>query len=207
MIVFTKGVSNNGSFAEYLVVDAELIISIPDTWTFEEAAQLGIACYTACQSLYRVLGLPNPFETNSITPQMDLLVWSGTSSVGQYAIQFAKLAGIRVVSTSSPGNFDFVRSLGADLVFDYADSKTAKKILNESKGTLTRAVDCISEGMTPVQVSNSLSKHGGKIATLLPYQSRKPGIETEFLLAYSIFGKVSSCNLIYKCRMLKYAPF
>ncbi|KAF7348025.1 GroES-like protein [Mycena sanguinolenta] len=36
----------------------------------------------------------------------------------------------------------------------------------------------------------SLGKEGGTIATLLPYQSRRKGVKTVFILAYSVFGKV-----------------
>lgn len=35
-----------------------------------------------------------------------------------FAIQLAKLAGYKVVSTSSPRNFELVKSFGADVVID-----------------------------------------------------------------------------------------
>ncbi|EMD35666.1 hypothetical protein CERSUDRAFT_157554 [Gelatoporia subvermispora B] len=181
------GVSPNGAFAEYVTVLADMVIAIPDKLSFEDASQLGIACYTTCQCLYQELHLPTPLEPLEVP--MDVLIWSGTSSTGQYAVQFAKLAGLRVLSTASPKNFELVKDLGADEVFDYADSKTARKIFAATSGTLKHAVDCISEGMTPNQVSMSLSKEGGTIATLLPYESRKKGVETRFVLAYKFFGK------------------
>jgi hypothetical protein len=58
---------------------------------------------------------------------------------------------------------------------------------------LNVAMDCTSEGMTPVQVIMSIGKHGGKVATLLPYGSKRRDapVETVFILVYSIFGKVS----------------
>ncbi|EGN93603.1 hypothetical protein SERLA73DRAFT_171938 [Serpula lacrymans var. lacrymans S7.3] len=181
------GIGPNGAFAEYVVVPADLVIVIPDTMSFENAAQLGVACFTSCQSLYQSLKLPTPLEPTS-TPK-DVLIWSGTSSTGQYAVQFAKLGGLRVITTASPQNFELVKSLGADEVFDYADSKTPKKIVAASGGNLKHAVDCISEGMTPNQVSMSLSRQGGTIATLLPYESKKKGVDVQFVVCYAIFGK------------------
>jgi len=181
------GVGRNGAFAEYLLAPAELVISLPDTISFEEAAQLGTACMTACQSLYQALDLPSPL--NPTSSPLEVLIWSGTSSTGQYAIQLAKLAGLRVISTASPKNFEFVKSVGADEVFDYADSWTARKIFAVTSGRLVYAVDCTSEAMTPNQVSMSLSTQGGKIATLLPYESRKKGVQTSFVLACTVFGK------------------
>ena len=47
-----------------------------------------------------------------------LFVYGGSSSVGQYAIQLAKLSGYKVVTTASKRNHELVRGLGADLVFD-----------------------------------------------------------------------------------------
>ncbi|KAJ7910296.1 chaperonin 10-like protein [Mycena leptocephala] len=181
------GIGPNGAYAEYVAVDAALVIAIPDKVTFENAAQLGVACFTVCQTLYQCLGLPTPLQPVSVPK--DILIWSGTSATGQYAVQFATLAGLRVISTSSTKNIDFVKSLGADEVFDYADSKTPKRILSATGGALKYAMDCISEGMTPNQVSMSLGKEGGTIATLLPYESRRKGVKTVFILAYSIFGK------------------
>ncbi|KAJ7661573.1 chaperonin 10-like protein [Mycena polygramma] len=184
------GIGPNGSYAEYLVADAALVLAMPDNMTFEHAAQLGIACLTTCQCLYQCLGLPTPLQPTSISE--DILVWSGTSATGQYAVQFAKLAGLRVISTSSAQNVDFVKSRGADEVFDYADSMTPKRILSATGNTLKYAVDCISEGMTPNQVSMALGREGGTIATLLPYKSRRKDVpvETVFVLAYTSFGKV-----------------
>lgn len=76
-------------------------------------------------------------------------------------------------------------------MYDYADSWTPKKIFAGTEGKLTCAIDCISTGMTPNQVSVSLSNEGGIIATLLPYESKKRGVKTVFTLAYTMFGKAS----------------
>ncbi|KAJ7020958.1 chaperonin 10-like protein [Mycena alexandri] len=162
------GITSNGAFAEYVVIEA-LVIVIPDSLTFERAAQLGAASMTVCQALYQCLGLPMPIQPTQ--QPADILIWSGTSATGQYAVQFAKLAGL------------------PDEVFDYADSRTPKKIVRATGGTLKYAMDCISEGMTPNQVSMSLGNEGGTIATLLPYQSRREDARTAFILVYSIFGQ------------------
>lgn len=47
-----------------------------------------------------------------------LFVYGGSSSVGQYAIQLAKLSGYKVITTASKRNHELVKGLGADLVFD-----------------------------------------------------------------------------------------
>lgn len=41
------------------------------------------------------------------------------TGVGGYGVQFAKLAGLKVIATCSEKNVDFVKKLGADYVIDY----------------------------------------------------------------------------------------
>ena len=50
--------------------------------------------------------------------RMRELTQTSIGSVGQYAIQLAKIAGYRVVTTASPRNFELLKSYGADAVFD-----------------------------------------------------------------------------------------
>ncbi|KAF9043109.1 chaperonin 10-like protein [Panaeolus papilionaceus] len=181
-------INPNGAFSEYVVTDPALVFPLPDDVPFELGAQLGVSCYAACQALYQTLNLPTPLDP---TPEevTDILVWSGSSHTGQYAIQIAKLSGLRVVATCSPKSFDFVKSLGAVEVFDYSDSRAQKKIVATTGGKLRYAIDCYSSGTSPVQVSGSLSKEGGTIVTMLPYETRKKGVKTELVLVYSLWGE------------------
>lgn len=194
LTTFDEGGGPIGSFSEYLVVPATLVLSVPDSMTFEVAAQVGAACYTTCQALYQTLNLPTPL--NPTTVPMPILIWSGTSAVGQYTIQFAKLAGLRVISTASRKNIDLVKSLGADDVFDYADPETPAEIFAATEGNLRMAVDCISEGLTPDQVADSLSKEGGTIATLLSYESRRKNVNVVFNVTNTVHGKVGDFSFI-----------
>lgn len=181
------GVYPNGAFAEYLVVDAERVLHIPDSWSFEDAAQLGVGPYTAVQCLYQSHSFATPLApTSTPTP---LLIWGGATSVGQYVIQFAKLAGLYVIVTVSPKNFDLVKSLGADEVFDYNDPEVSKNIKLATGGKLAHAVDTISENDTPRQISEALSDDGGRVAALLFYKSPRPEVSVNLTLAYDLLGK------------------
>jgi len=173
----------NGAFSEYVVADAELqVVPIPGGWSFEEAAQLGVAPLTALQCLHETLELPSPFEARSTAeqPQRTILIWGGASAVGQYAIQFAKLGGLRVVTTASSKNFDLVKGLGADEVFDYRDEGVVEKIRVATGNALDIAFDTISEGKTPVQVTGAIGEKGGKVAIILPYESPRPTVKVTF---------------------------
>jgi NADPH:quinone reductase-like Zn-dependent oxidoreductase len=60
-----------------------------------------------------------------------ILIYSGATSAGLYAIQMAKKAGVKVITTASPRSTELVKEYGADDVFDYnsptAAGETAKK--------------------------------------------------------------------------------
>ena len=96
-----------------------------------------------------------------------------------------------MIVTVSPKNFDLVKSLGADEVFDYNDPEVSKKIKLSTGGKLVHAVDTISEKDTPRQISEALSDDGGRVATLLTYKSPRPEVSVNLTLAYDLLGKVS----------------
>ncbi|TFY82385.1 hypothetical protein EWM64_g1618 [Hericium alpestre] len=178
---------HNGAFAEYVVAEAAPAVHIPDNWSFEDAAQLGVAPFTAAQLLWEAQSLPTPL--NPATTPLPILVSGGASSVGQYVVQFAKHAGLHVIATASPKNFDLVKSLGADEVYDYNDPELAKKIKASTGGKLKHAVDTIAEKDTPKIVSESLSDEGGAISITLPYEATRPGVTATIVVAYNMLGK------------------
>ena len=186
----------NGSFAEYVVAESERgIVPKPRTWTFEQASQLGIASFTALQTLYQSLELPSPFDARS-GPERAILIWGGSSSVGQYAIQFAKLGGFRVLTTASPKNFNLVKELGADEVFDYGDENVVDKIRGYTGNALEIAIDTISEGKTPKQVTGAIGGKGGRVAIILPYESPRQDVEVKFDRCTELLKRVRSLPLL-----------
>jgi NADPH:quinone reductase-like Zn-dependent oxidoreductase len=105
-----------GACAEAVVVRSELVVPMPPTMRFEEAAVLPIAAGTAVQALDDVARL---------APGRRVLITGGAGGVGHFAVPFAKHLGARVVATCGPSNVDFVRELGADRVIDYANEDVA----------------------------------------------------------------------------------
>jgi len=191
-------VSANGAFAEYVVAESERgIVPKPMTWSFEQAAQLGIAPFTALQCLHQTLELPSPFDARS-GPERSILIWGGASSVGQYAIQFAKLGGFRVITTASPDNFNLVRNLGwdadlgADEVFNYRDENVVEKIRASTGNALEIAIDTISEGKTPKSVTGAIGDKGGRVAIILSYESPRPDVEVKFSMAPDLLKRESN---------------
>src|SRR3954467_327526 len=106
-----------GTYAEYVTVPEGYLAHMPRELSFEEAAALPLAGLTAHQSL-EILGLRGG-ET--------LVLTGGAGGVGHLAIQLAVARGARVIATSSPANFDFLRSLGADPV-DYHEPDVGARV-------------------------------------------------------------------------------
>jgi NADPH:quinone reductase len=108
-----------GTCAEWTVVPAERAVRLPDGVSFELAAALGVPAMTA----HRCLFADGPVDGKTV------LVAGGAGAVGHFAIELAKWAGARVVSTvSGPEKADLAARAGADLVVNYTEPGTAGRI-------------------------------------------------------------------------------
>lgn len=100
----------SGSFAEYVVANPRSFYIKPNRLSFEEAASLPLVGSSAIQAIEDHIKLKSGEK---------ILINGGSGGIGSIAIQIAKEIGAFVVASSSPNNFDYVKSLGADVVIDY----------------------------------------------------------------------------------------
>eukprot|EP01035_Chromulina_nebulosa_P021921 gene21921-28382_t len=99
-----------GAFAEYAVVKSSLAAKIPNGVAYKHAAALALVGLTAYQGL----------KTLQIAAGTKVLILGGSSAVGQFAIQIAKLLGATVYTTSSTRTKEFVASFNsADHIINY----------------------------------------------------------------------------------------
>lgn len=90
-------------------------------------------------------GLQHP-STEPRPTGKTLLVWGGASSLGCMAIQLSIAAGVEVIATASPQNFDLLKRLGASHVFDYRSKSIDDELISAFKGKESAGcVDCIGE--------------------------------------------------------------
>lgn len=100
-----------GSAAEYVCTDANLLYCTPPGLSDTEAAALGMVGITAH------LGL---FDRAHLRPGETVYVSGGGGGVGSMVVQMAKAIGARVATTAGhDATLDLSRSLGADLVLNY----------------------------------------------------------------------------------------
>ncbi|KAL0570433.1 hypothetical protein V5O48_011527 [Marasmius crinis-equi] len=176
-----------GAFAEYTVADAQVVIPLPEDISFEDAATLGLAGFTACQTLWQYRELPTPSEP--ATKPSPLLVWGGATSVGQIAIQLAKQSGLQVITTASQKNHDLLKQLGAGAAFDYRDADVVNKTQNAADNQLFHAVDCIGSQDSARLISSCFGKDGGHAVTVLPTESERSDVRSDFPFVYTLLGK------------------
>lgn len=97
--------AHSGTLAQYTRISASHVVRRPMNITPTQAAGIPIAALTAYQALFNVAHLK---------PEQHVFINGGSTSVGAFAIQFAKAIGCNVTVSASGRNEAFVRSLGAD---------------------------------------------------------------------------------------------
>lgn len=103
----------DGTYCEKVAVGASIIARKPAGVSHVDAVAVALTGLTAICAVEDALKL-KAGET--------ILVQGGAGGVASFAIQLAKSLGARVISTTSTGNVDYVRGLGADEVIDYRET-------------------------------------------------------------------------------------
>lgn len=146
----------DGMLATHVVLKETGVVAIPHHLSFAEAACLPCAALTAWNAL-RVAAL-DPGETVLI---------QGTGGVSIFALQFAKLRGLRVIGISSSDNkLERAAGLGLDAGFNYReDPEWDRWALQQTEGegvslvvevggegTLARSLKALRTGGTVAQI-------------------------------------------------------
>ena len=153
-----------GSAAEYLVIDAARAAPLPENVSFEVGACLGIPVMTA----HRCVFADGPVEGKT------LLITGGAGRVGYYAIQWAKQAGARVITTAS-NDTDRANceSVGADLVVNHRQENWSESLLSLNNGEKVDRVIDVDFGANLTEVLK-LIRVSGEIVTYSSNKDPKP---------------------------------
>ena len=126
------GVTNKhfcGGYAEFAVASAGMIARKPEKLSFVEAASVPVVAVTAWQML---------FDYANARAGQTVLIHGAAGSVGAFAVQLAKDAGLKVFATASGKDAQMVQRMGADQVIDYR---------NERFETLVPPVDIVLDNV------------------------------------------------------------
>ncbi|RIA86659.1 chaperonin 10-like protein [Glomus cerebriforme] len=133
-----------GAFSEYSLVEAATTFKKPPHLSWEQAASIPVGSLTAALGLYDALNLPLPTDNPSFFREEFILIWGGASSIGSYAVQLAVNTGLTVITTASPKNHDYLRSIGARHVIDYHASDVIDQINSITKNNLKYVLDTVN---------------------------------------------------------------
>lgn len=152
-----RGGAIDGMAAEQVCLKADGLVHLPEHLSFEEAAALPCAGVTAWHAL---------FPSGGLRPGQSVLVL-GTGGVSLFALQFAKMAGARVIATSSSdAKLERLRSMAADAVINYRTTPDWDKAVRGLTGGI--GVDHVVEvgGAGTLALSSKSVKRGGHIALI-----------------------------------------
>jgi NADPH:quinone reductase-like Zn-dependent oxidoreductase len=171
------GGARDGMLAEYVVLEEDGAVKIPEHLSYEEAATLPCAAVTAW---------------NALVPQGHLkagdnVLIQGTGGVSVFAIQFARLFGARaIVISSSNEKLARARALGASDVINYKrDPEWDARVIEATEG---RGVDHVVEvgGAETLNRSLRAVRMGGTISMIGVLTGVRAEVETSAILRKSV---------------------
>jgi len=147
------GMPEDGTLAEYLLVDIDKIYNKPSHLTFNQAAALPLAGMTA----YRAC-----FTKGEIEKGMNVLIAGVGGGVANFAVKFAIAAGAHVFITS--GSFDKIKrstSQGVKDGFNYKDTEWVEQARHNVKSGFDVIID--GAGGDSLNKYLKIIKNGGRI--------------------------------------------
>jgi len=153
-----------GTASQYVCIDQQRAVLLPSDVSFEVGACLGIPAMTAHRCI---------FADGEVAGQT-ILVTGGVGRVGYYAIQWARQAGAKVITTASNNNdADSCKEAGASEVVNHRDEDWYRDVLKANGGhKLDRVVEVeFGANLTPVL---KLIRTGGTVATYSSSRETQP---------------------------------
>ena len=108
-----------GGYCEFTHLPEVNVLKIPEGVSYDEAAA---ASMTLLTSWHMLVGRAK------ITPGQTVLIMGGSSGIGTFGIQIAKLFGCTVIATASPDKLDKCLELGADFAVDHRKDDWHKEV-------------------------------------------------------------------------------
>jgi NADPH:quinone reductase-like Zn-dependent oxidoreductase len=159
-----------GAYAEYASASAAMVASKPTLLSYAEAASVPVVAVTAQQAL---------FDQAQLKAGRTVLIHGAAGSVGAYAVQLARRAGLRTIATAARDDAALVRDLGADSVIDYRTERFETKVRDADA-----VIDLI--GGDTQRRSFQVLRRGGKLISAVsdPDEdlAQRHGVEAAFFL-------------------------
>ena len=158
-----------GGYAQFAVALEAQLSKIPANMPTDEAGSLPKVALTS----YKALVWYGALESRPVSDRK-VLILGGSGGTGSVAVQLAKYAfhSPLVSTTTSADNFEYVRSLGADVLIDYHTTEwwNASVIADGSQDVV---YDCVGQRGTGDRAVRKV-KPGGHYVTITGALAREP---------------------------------
>jgi len=144
-----------GTYAERIAVPDVFVAHKPPELSWVEAAAMPLAGLTARQALV---------DRMEVGPGQTVLVTAAAGGVGHLAVQLARSLGAEVIGTASAANHDYVRSLGAAAVIDYAGGDVAAAVREHCPDGVDAAFDLY--GGETLDAARAAVRPGGQVTSI-----------------------------------------
>jgi len=143
-----------GGYAQMALSRADMLMPLPDGWSYAEGAALPVTYLTACAGLMRF---------GALRAGERVLIQSAAGGVGVAATHIAKLLGAEVYGTASPDKHDAIRGFGVDHPIDYRTHDVVDEVRRVSgeERPIDLALDAI--GGRSFRQSFALLRPGGRL--------------------------------------------
>lgn len=141
---------DKGSLSEYVAIPESIAALKPESLSFTEAASLPMVALTAWQA----------FERARVHAGQKVFIPAGSGGIGTFAIQLARHLGASVATTTSTGNTELVKSLGAQHIIDYKSQSFEKELSDYDMVLGTVRGDGIEKAL-------QILKPGGQLVSLV----------------------------------------
>lgn len=141
----------HGTAAEAIVLPAAQAVPLPATVSYDEGACFGIPLMTATQAV----------RLSGVEPVGTVLIHGGAGAVAHYAIQVARAAGVRVLSTvSSEPKARAALEAGAEAAIDYRTERVGERVRALTAGRGVDAIIDVNYSANAALVPELLRPHG-----------------------------------------------
>jgi len=140
------GLLSGGGYAQQVAVHPQMLMRLPDSWSFTEGAAIPEVWLTAFSNL---------FMEGALQSGESVLLHAGGSGVGTAGIQLARAAGATVYATAGTEvKLAKCRELGARLAVNYKKQDFCKEVMG---ATENQGVDLILDPVGAANLSQDLN--------------------------------------------------
>ncbi|HVJ86550.1 MAG TPA: NADP-dependent oxidoreductase [Caulifigura sp.] len=203
------------ALAEFALVPETAAALKPANLDFVQAASIPMVGLTSWQALK---------ERAHLDRGQKVFIPAGSGGIGTFAIQLAKYLGARVATTTSAGNVDLVRGLGAEEVIDYKKQQFEEvledydAVLGTVRGdALLKSLRILKPGSTVVSLIGPPDAAFGRarrmnlfmvfvfwlLSRKIIRHARKRGIEYSFLFVHPDGGQLANIAEFLKAENIR----